>query len=600
MQRGKTIAAATIAVSCAFVVLLAVGCSPQRGSSTTSTSTSTATASTGTGLNTYAASSPYAADEPSAPTDASGAGTDSQSTTYSSEKYIEDNTPKVTTLTDGTQIQLVPNDIGVSAYRGLDFMPSYNLHYLHADKRGCNSCHADLAQTVSNMTDYDHEDLTRCAPTQLTVQQCVDCHTWQLAYISEQNAFGDMIHQIHYTNHGDAFTSESGNCWSCHYVMSNGPTSFTQQSSAPGTTYAVEDSANTGVTASSSEWQLWDVVKHSVMRGITDIPDQTAVNGSFTWNQDKSAWNQPWDYNWRGPGYYWDHDRYHYQEEGVPLDQKVFDNWTITVSGCVGKEVTFTLPELLAKAPSVDTTKGLMCTMNPTGGPFFGNFQIKAIPLSWLVEQAGGYTDQAASLQVMAADGSHEDLTRDVFTQNMNEIYIVYQISGEPLRWESGYPVWCWCPFMSAGNSWKSVSDFVFSDTASAWLPNQNGWHKQGPEWTMDGNERSNSDGFFNKPNVGYLNVKEGTVIKTGQPYTINGFAHAFDLTVAAVEFSLDGGKTWTRYDTPGVDHTRIVNWSFTFTPPADSSYVVRVRSVTTDGLVTETPQELMLVAHSS
>ena len=531
--------------------------------------------------NTFASGTKYAADQPEPAQSAANAGSDAQSTPYVSDQYIADNTPTVKVKDDGTQIQTVPEDIGYDTYKVNDFMPSFNLNYLNGENRGCNSCHDDLAELVSNMPDFDHQDITRCAPVQYTVQMCIDCHTWQPGYITQQYSFGDLMHMIHTQKNAEAFSSMGGNCFSCHFATDSN----------------TEDTLSTNDTTTMG---LFDEVKHDIFGGITQVSDQSDVDAEVVWDQKKSSWDSTWDYNWRGPGYYWDHDRYHYQEEGTPLDKDLFANWTISVSGCVGSDVTYTLSDLIEEAENVHTTKAMVCTMNPTGGSFFGNYDIDAIPLSWLVEKAGGYTDDAVSLQVMAADGSHEDLTRDVFSQHLDDIYIVYKINGHLINWEDGYPVWCWCSFESAGNSWKSVSDFVFSDTSDSWLPNQNGWHEQSDEWTQDGNERYPSNSFFNKPQVGFLNVDEGTVIETGKPYTIEGWSHGYDWTVKGIQVSLDGGASWTTYDFEDVDPQLVVNWYYTFTPQEDTAYVIRVRTICDNDRVTAEPVELMLVSHSA
>lgn len=531
--------------------------------------------------NTFASRTKYAADQPEPAQSAASAGMDAQSTPYTSEQYVADNTPTVKVLDDGTQIQIIPNDIGYDAYKLVDFMPSYNKTYLNGENRGCGACHDDLAQLVCNMSDFDHQDITRCAPVQYTVQMCIDCHTWQPGYITQQYTFGDLIHNIHQTKYADAFSSMGGNCWSCH----------------------IAQDTNTQDTLSTNDLltlPLFDEVKHDIFGGITQVADQSDVDATVVWDQKKSSWDGTWDYNWRGPGYYWDHDRYHYQEEGTPLDKDLFNNWTISVSGCVGQDVTFKLTDLINEGHTVEVTKGMICTMNPMGGSFFGNYDIKAIPFSYLLTQAGGYTDEAASLQITAADGSHEDLTRAEFSKHIDDIYIVYAINGHLLNWEDGYPVWCWSTFMSAGDSWKSVSDFVFSDVSDPWLPNQNGWHEQSDEWTQEGNERNETNSFFNKPQVGFLNVKEGTVIETGQPYTIEGWSHGYDWTVSGIQVSMDGGATWTTYSFDNVDRTRIVNWYYTFTPQEDTAYVIRVRTICDNGRVSNDPVELMLISHSA
>ena len=60
-----------------------------------------------------------------------------------------------------------------------------------------------------------------------------------------------------------------------------------------------------------------------------------------------------------------------------------------------------------------------------------------------------------------------------------------------------------------------------------------------------------------------------GTLAGTaGHPGPVKGYAQDFGFPVSAVQFSCDGGRTWTTYETPNAESGVNVNWSFTFTPP--------------------------------
>ena len=61
----------------------------------------------------------------------------------------------------------------------------------------------------------------------------------------------------------------------------------------------------------------------------------------------------------------------------------------------------------------------------------------------------------------------------------------------------------------------------------------------------------------------------------------------------------MDGGVTWTRFDTPNVNRDNWVIWNFTYTPDTDSAYVLSIRSVTTEGAVTQEPIEVMFNAQA-
>lgn len=76
-----------------------------------------------------------------------------------------------------------------------------------------------------------------------------------------------------------------------------------------------------------------------------------------------------------------------------------------------------------------------------------------------------------------------------------------------------------------------------------------------------------------------------GTVLgKVGEPLTFTGYADDFDRAIVAVEFSLDGGSTWTRYETCDTTTDKLLTWKFVYTPQEPGRYRLRVRAVNEDG----------------
>lgn len=71
-----------------------------------------------------------------------------------------------------------------------------------------------------------------------------------------------------------------------------------------------------------------------------------------------------------------------------------------------------------------------------------------------------------------------------------------------------------------------------------------------------------------------------------GQPIGFCGFADSVGEGVRGIEFSLDGGESWTRYDTPGTRPDKGVNWRFTYTPEVPGVYVLSARAVDAVGNV--------------
>ncbi|HJH42914.1 MAG TPA: molybdopterin-dependent oxidoreductase [Rubneribacter badeniensis] len=472
--------------------------------------------------------------------------------------------PIVKEREDGTLVQRTPTEGEVTTALDSSYtyhLPEnnvpYNTYYLKADEKGCNACHDDLAETLAAMT-YPHVDLRNPFGIQTTVQMCKDCHTYGYGYLTNQESFGSLIHGIHNT-------SEKAECWNCHVG-----------------------------TGSGDGMQLWDEAKHDQLRGITPIAN---VTGEFSYDQDKLIpASDLFDFGWN----YFDLDylRTENTADDKPLDQEMFDNWTITISGAVDHEITYTLPQLIETFESVEVPFTLHCTLNPTGGPLLGNCLYTAIPLSALFEEAGISPD-AGAFTTMAPDG----FTESVQMSNFTEAYLAYEIDGEKLSWKHGYPVQLIVPGSGAPASVKEVSDIVVNTQEEAEsLHEWNGWPKKsgdGNTYTPTGWPFTDENGYQNKPNVGLFDFEEGRIVETGVPFEFTGYATAWDENIIAMEFSMDGGATWTRFDTPGVTKDQWVIWHFSYTPETDSAYVLSIRSVAEDGRVTEEPIEVLFNAKS-
>ena len=80
------------------------------------------------------------------------------------------------------------------------------------------------------------------------------------------------------------------------------------------------------------------------------------------------------------------------------------------------------------------------------------------------------------------------------------------------------------------------------------------------------------------------------------RPIVLSGYAQDFVSPIAEIQFSCDGGETWTSYATENTDTLRNVNWEFSYIPPVPGVYELMVRAVRHDGVVTGTPARATLV----
>lgn len=84
---------------------------------------------------------------------------------------------------------------------------------------------------------------------------------------------------------------------------------------------------------------------------------------------------------------------------------------------------------------------------------------------------------------------------------------------------------------------------------------------------------------------------------RAGSPITFEGYATDYDKKIVAMEFSMDDGATWTRYETKGATSDRLVHWTFSYTPEEAGVYTLLVRSVNEDGARSPEPDAVTIEA---
>lgn len=85
---------------------------------------------------------------------------------------------------------------------------------------------------------------------------------------------------------------------------------------------------------------------------------------------------------------------------------------------------------------------------------------------------------------------------------------------------------------------------------------------------------------------VSVINRFEEEVFAVGDRITFEGYADDFDKAIAAVEFSLDGGETWTACETADATAEKWVSWSFAYVAEQSGTFRLDVRARSADGTV--------------
>ncbi len=85
---------------------------------------------------------------------------------------------------------------------------------------------------------------------------------------------------------------------------------------------------------------------------------------------------------------------------------------------------------------------------------------------------------------------------------------------------------------------------------------------------------------------VAIMNYVDGETFPLGKPIAFEGYADDCGDAIRAVEFSLDGGETWTSFATENATPDRWVYWQFDYVPEQAGTYQLSVRARTQSGLV--------------
>ncbi|HVW45364.1 MAG TPA: sulfite oxidase [Amycolatopsis sp.] len=211
----------------------------------------------------------------------------------------------------------------------------------------------------------------------------------------------------------------------------------------------------------------------------------------------------------------------------------------------------------------------------------------RGVPLATVLERAG--------LTRSAVDVMPQGLDPDYVTGGVNlgpvrrplpvrkalqDVLLAYEMNGEPLPPDHGFPVRLVVPDWIGMASIKWVGRIEVSDTplASPW--NTQYYRLFGPDYPPEGElvTKQNTKSAFELPWHGTL--------AAGRTHELRGRSWSGTGGIAAVEVSTNGGRTWRRTTPRGPDRGWH-RWSLPWHPPGRGSYTLRARA--TD--LTGTPQ---------
>ena len=229
----------------------------------------------------------------------------------------------------------------------------------------------------------------------------------------------------------------------------------------------------------------------------------------------------------------------------------------INIGGDIKKSFTVDLQDM--QDQSVEKTVACSCA---TGAPF-GQAAVVGVPLAAVVDMAD-LNEGVNTVTAYGTDGFGQPIPLRYALDH--DAMLVYQVNGEKLRSADGPSAQLWMPETVARYFTRNVVDVRL--TAEEQEPDVK---------TVDPTWRNK---------VEIMNSADGCVFMTGSLITFEGVADDLGSPIEAIEFSLDGGETWTSCATEGASSDRWVNWRFETSFDEAGDYRLTVRARTADGTV--------------
>ncbi|MEU5881777.1 sulfite oxidase [Spirillospora sp. NPDC047279] len=211
----------------------------------------------------------------------------------------------------------------------------------------------------------------------------------------------------------------------------------------------------------------------------------------------------------------------------------------------------------------------------------------RGVPLSTVLERAG-LTRRAVDILPRGLDPEYIDKGENLgrvrrplpVAKALKDVLLAYEMNGEPLAPDHGFPVRLVVPSWVGIASVKWLGDIQVSDQPlfSPW--NTRFYRFFGPDHPAEGSApltRMNVKSAFELPWDATLAAGRRHVL-TGRSWSGNG-------RIRTVEVSTDGGATWHRARTHGPHPSRAwVRWEHTWRPPATGRYELLARAVDETG----------------
>lgn len=231
-------------------------------------------------------------------------------------------------------------------------------------------------------------------------------------------------------------------------------------------------------------------------------------------------------------------------------------NFYVNVSGHMTKSLSVDVSEL-------DGEQGVLMGCSCMTGSPLGQAYVVGVPLAQVVEMAD-LEEGVNTVTAYGADGFGQPLPLQ-YALDKNAL-LVYQVNGQELKSEAGSSLQLWMP--------ETVANYFTRNIVEIELTRED---KVPEVATVDPTYRNK---------IEIKNDAYSAKFVAGDQITFEGVADDLGSPVVAVEFSFDGGNTWTSCATDGATADKWVHWSFTTSFDEAGDYQMIARAKTADGVV--------------
>jgi DMSO/TMAO reductase YedYZ molybdopterin-dependent catalytic subunit len=242
------------------------------------------------------------------------------------------------------------------------------------------------------------------------------------------------------------------------------------------------------------------------------------------------------------------------------------NSWRLEIGGLVQNPLSLTLEDLRSRT-KVTQVITLQCISNRIGGDLTGTAKWGGVPLADLLDEAG-LLPEVAELRIDAADGFYESVSmQDI--QDPRTL-LVYEMNGEPLPHEHGFPLRIYIPNRYGMKQPK-------------WIVRMNAIDFEGNGYWVD--RGWSEEAFVVTTSVVDTDEAPSDLLE-GDLFPVGGIAYSGARGISKVEVKVDDGE-WEQAQlrNPPLSSLTWVQWRYDW-PAKLGSHTFQVRTYDEDGVV--------------